>query len=69
MRRVLIPAAALLLILTGCTPAEPTLEDAGKACVEYQKETLGIDDRGADTMCEADYDRMGEEAFIEEYTS
>ncbi|AZS40057.1 hypothetical protein CVS54_01379 [Microbacterium oxydans] len=59
---------ALSLALTACAPTTPTLEDAGKRCIEWQQETLGIDVEGADTMCEADYDRMGERRFIELYT-
>lgn len=64
---IYITPAALAMTLTACAPAAPTLEDAGERCIEWQQETLGIDAEGADTLCEADFDRMGERRFIDLY--
>lgn len=58
------------LLMTGCATAqpEPTLEDAGKACVSYVMLEKDADRDLADRACEIQYEELGESGFIEDWT-
>lgn len=55
----------LALTLTACAQApEPTLEDAGMACIEYVRYEKDVTTKKADRVCEIMYDDLGHDAFI-----
>lgn len=62
-----ITPLALSLTFTACAPTapKPTLEDAGKACVRYVMTDRGETAKQANRVCEIFYEDVGEEKFIE----
>lgn len=56
-----------VLTFTACSPAEPTLQDAGQACIRYAIDAWDAEFEIANEACHDIYERLGEEAFIERW--
>lgn len=55
------------LLLTGCAQAapEPTLEDAGRQCIEDVLDNQDVTTKEADRLCEIMYEENGHDRFME----